>query len=78
VIPPRPSLTIVKLADNFGQYVVAIRCECGHSREARPQTLAALAGWDALLSDVIKRLRCSKCGRRKCSATVRRETKHDG
>jgi hypothetical protein len=39
---------------------------------------AALAGWDALLTDVVRRLRCSQCGKRKCTATVRPEMKRDG
>jgi hypothetical protein len=77
-MPPRPELSVVKLADHFGQYVITITCSCGHTRNARPQTFAALAGWDALLVDVIKRLRCSRCGERKCTAAVRPETKRDG
>lgn len=75
---PRPMLTVVRLSDHFGQYVLTLKCECGHTRTAQPQTLAALAGFDALLADVVKRLRCSQCGRRRCSATVRPENKRDG
>jgi hypothetical protein len=78
MMPPRPPLTVVKLSDHFGQYVLLLKCECGHTRTAQPRTLAALAGWDALLADVVKRLRCSHCGTRRCSATVRPETKRDG
>jgi hypothetical protein len=78
MMPPRPSLTVVKLSDHFGQYVLVLKCECGHTRIAQPQTLAALAGWDAALSDVVKRLRCSQCGRRLCNVIVRPETKRDG
>jgi hypothetical protein len=78
MMPPRPPLTVVRLSDHFGQYVLLLKCECGHRRTAQPQTLAALAGWDAVLTDVVKRLRCSKCGKRRCSATVRAETKRDG
>jgi hypothetical protein len=78
MMPPRPALNIVKLSDHFGQYILTIQCECGHTRTARPQTLAAIAGWDALLADVLKRLRCSRCGKRRNSATVRPETKRDG
>ena len=78
VIPPRPLVAVVRLSDHFGQYVLILKCECGHTRTAQPQTLAALAGWDALLADVVKRLRCSRCGRRLCSVTVRPETKRDG
>ena len=78
MMPRRPPLTVVKLSDHFGQYVLLLKCPCGHTRTAQPQTLAALARWDALLEDVVKRLRCSHCGRRRCSATVRLETKRDG
>jgi hypothetical protein len=78
MMPPRPPLSVVKLSDHFGQYVLTLKCECGHTRIAQPQTLAALAGWDALLVDVLRRLRCSHCGRRQCSATVRPEIKRDG
>lgn len=78
MMPPRQPLTVVRLADHLGQYIITIRRECGHTRTARPKTSAALAGWDALLTDVVQRLRCSQCGKRKCAATVRPETKRDG
>jgi hypothetical protein len=78
MMPPRPPLTIVKLSDNFGQYVLTLKCECGHVRNAQPRTLAAIAGWDASLQDVVKRLRCSRCGKRRCTVNVRHETKRDG
>jgi hypothetical protein len=78
MMPPRKPLTVVKLSDHFGQYVLTLKCECGHTRTAQPQTLAALAGWDTLLADVVKRLRCSQCGRRLCSVAARPETKRDG
>jgi hypothetical protein len=77
-MPPRPPLTVVKLSDHFGQYVLLLKCACGHTRTAQPQTLATLAGWDALLADVLKPLRCAHCSERRCSATVRPETKRDG
>jgi hypothetical protein len=48
---------------------------CGHSRTAQPKTLA---GWDTLLTDVVRRLRYSQCDKRKCTATVRPEMKRDG
>jgi hypothetical protein len=78
MMPPRPPLTVLKLSDHFGQHVLTLKCECGHTRTAQPQTLAAVAGWDAPLADVVRRLRCSQCGRRLCSVTVRHETKRDG
>jgi hypothetical protein len=57
--------------------MITIHRECGHTRQASPKTFAAIAGPDALLADVIKRLRCSKCRGRRCTATVRAETKRD-
>jgi len=62
-----PDFKIRRLSDQFGQYVLYLTCaECRHERQAFPQVLAQIAGWDALLVDVEKRLRCSKCGRKKC------------
>ena len=78
MMPPRPPLTIVKLSDNFGQYVLTLKCACGHTRIAKPKTLAGMAGWDASLDAVVKRMRCSRCRTRRCTATVRPETKRDG
>jgi hypothetical protein len=79
VIPPRPTLKIEKLSDNFGQFVITLRCECGHARNASPKTFAGIAGWDAKLTDVVKRARCSKCGKRgRCTVNVRHEHKRDG
>lgn len=78
VMPPRPQLTIVKLSDYGGQFVLTTICPCGHTRAASPATLARFAGWDALLVDVVKRMRCSKCGAHKGRVRVRPETKRDG
>jgi hypothetical protein len=61
-------LNITKLSDEFGQYVIYLRCECGHIRRCSPHTLAAFAGWDALLENVVRRLRCSKCNQKRCTA----------
>lgn len=59
---------IDKLSDEFGQYTLVLKCaECGHERKAEPQTLGRLCGWDARLADVAKRMRCSKCGKKRCS-----------
>jgi hypothetical protein len=59
---------IDKLSDEFGQYLLILKCaECGHERASDPHTLGRLCGWDAKLTDVAKRLRCSKCGRKKCT-----------
>ena len=64
------ALQIDRLSDEFGQYQIVLTCSCGHRRECYPVTLARIAGWDARLVDVAKRMRCSKCGRKDCVATV--------
>jgi hypothetical protein len=59
---------INKLSDEFGQYTLVLKCSnCGHERTAEPHTLGGVCGWDAKLADVEKRMRCSKCGEKKCS-----------
>ena len=78
MIPLRPALSIKKLSDNFGQYVLTLKCHCGHSRITRPDALARFMGWDAELEHVVKRMRCSRCGERRCSFSIRSETKRDG
>jgi len=61
-------LHIEKLSDEFGQYLIYVKCQCGHIRRCHPHTLAAFAGWDARLEDVVRRLRCSKCNQKQCVA----------
>jgi hypothetical protein len=61
-------LKITKLSDEFGQYEILLTCECGHIRRCSPNTLAAFAGWDVKLDDIVLRLRCSKCNRKRCTA----------
>jgi hypothetical protein len=39
---------------------------CDHTRRVYPQTLAAIAGWEARLEDIARRMRCTKCGKREC------------
>jgi len=58
---------IQRLSDEFGQYLLVITCSgCDHERRAYPNLLAHLCGWDATLADLEKRLRCSKCGSKRC------------
>jgi DNA-directed RNA polymerase subunit RPC12/RpoP len=67
----RAPLKIDKLNDEFGQYDLDLTCRsCGHVRRAVPKTLAVICGWEARLDDVMKRMRCSKCGKRECVARV--------
>lgn len=46
-MPPRKPLTIAKLSDNGGQFVLTVKCACGHTRTTSPETLARFTGWDA-------------------------------
>jgi len=76
-MPRKPALKVEKLSDEFGQYTIFLQCECGHTRKAVPKTFANMAGWDALLVDVVKRLRCSKCGRKRVSFKVQPPSAYD-
>jgi len=68
------TLIVDKLSDHFGQYLILLTCSCGHTRRCYPKTLAAFAGWEAKLNDVVKRMRCTKCDRKLCTAKTIRET----
>jgi hypothetical protein len=67
-------LIVDKLSDHFGQYVIILSCTCGHTRQCYPHTLAAFAGWEAKLNDVVKRMRCTNCDQKQCTARAVRET----
>ena len=65
----RRDFKVEKLSDEFGQYDLILKCEaCGHERRIVPKSLANVCGWDAKLEDVTRRLRCSKCCERRCTA----------
>src|SRR5271155_3719702 len=68
--PSMATLKIIKLSDEFGQCIIHLQCACGHIRRCLPRALAGFAGWDAKLEDVVKRLRCSKCGKKTCTAST--------
>lgn len=71
-------LTVTKLSDYGGQYILLLKCShCSHFREAQPAVFARFVGWEATLESVLGRLRCSRCGALRCTATVRRPTKRD-
>ena len=62
-------LRIERLADEFAEYMLYLKCAaCAHERRTTPHALARVCGWNARLDDVIKRLRCSACGKKQCSA----------
>jgi len=60
---------VEKLSDEFGQYTLILTCSaCRYERVTTPQLLGRLCGWEMRLEDVAKRLRCSKCGKKRCTA----------
>jgi len=62
-------LEIIKLSDEFGQYTLVLTCgSCLRERRTTPHLLAKLCGWDARLEDVARRMRCSICGKKQCTA----------
>jgi hypothetical protein len=62
-------LEIKKLSDEFGQYTLILKCgSCLRERHCTPHLLAKLCGWDTKLEDVARRMRCSVCGKKKCTA----------
>jgi hypothetical protein len=70
---------ILKLSDEFGQYTLVLKCSaCGHERHAQPHALARLCGWDTTIEHVVRRLRCSKCGKKQCTWRAHSPTKPRG
>ena len=67
---------LARFGDRFVRRVLTPR-EAAYVR-ARPETFARLAGRETTLAMILERLRCSKCGKRGATTTVRRETKRDG
>jgi hypothetical protein len=62
-------IQITKLSDEFGQYTLVLTCgSCLRERRTTPHLLAKLCGWDAKLEDVARRMRCSICGKKQCTA----------
>jgi hypothetical protein len=59
---------VEKLSDEFGQYTLILKCEsCLRERRTTPNMIAYIMGWDAMLADVARRMRCATCGAKKCS-----------
>jgi hypothetical protein len=59
---------VEKLSDEFGQYMLILKCEsCLRERRTTPNLIAHIISWDAKLSDVAHRMRCATCGAMKCT-----------
>jgi hypothetical protein len=60
---------VEKLSDEFGQYVLILKCgSCLRELRTTPNRIAHICGWDARLADVARRMRCSTCGAKNCTA----------
>jgi hypothetical protein len=42
MMPLRRPITVAKLSDHFGHYVLNLMCKCGHTRTAQPKTMQGL------------------------------------
>jgi hypothetical protein len=58
VMPPRPPLTVVQLSDHFGQYVLTLKCKCGHTRTTQSDEMRAY--WKERFDETIERNRASQ------------------
>ena len=64
---------IRKLDDRFGDYLLVLQCrKCQHSRSALPEAFARIVGWSVLIDDLVRRMRCSKCGAQSPAWSVER------
>jgi hypothetical protein len=62
-----------KLSDWRRDYALVIAClKCKHVRRSDPAAIAKLLGWEALLTGVAARLRCSNCYAKECEIQVDR------
>ncbi len=68
---PFPLSKVQRLGDYEGMFVLSVSCTtCKHERPIAADVLARLAGRDARVADVVRRLRCSKCGERQVDVQV--------
>ncbi len=57
-------------------YIIRIRCTCGHEREPRGEFIRRVIGPQTTISELQRRLRCHKCGRRTARVEVYQLPKH--
>jgi hypothetical protein len=61
--------TQVEFFCEISDYTLILKCpECCHERITQPHTLGLLVRLNAKLEDVEKRMRCSICGKKNCTA----------
>ena len=58
---------IEKLSDQFGEYVLTVKCRrYQHTRTTDPHVLAKILGLNVSLTSLAQRLRCSECHAKDC------------
>ncbi|MET0281695.1 MAG: hypothetical protein ABW278_11340 [Steroidobacteraceae bacterium] len=66
-----PLSTVRLLCDFDGQFLLSVQClQCRHERPLQAWHLARIAGRDAPVLEVVRRLRCSQCGARRVDVQV--------
>jgi hypothetical protein len=66
---PNPALLRIIRSFSLGQFTLILKCEsCLRERRTTPHLLANICGWDARLEDVVRRMRCSICGKKSAGA----------
>lgn len=66
-----PLSSVRRLRDYNGMFVLSVQCTaCKHERPISAEFLARIAGRDALVAQVVRRLRCSKCDGREIDVMV--------
>jgi len=62
---PFPVSFVRRFSDFNGFFVLHVRCRsCGHERSIGAEAFAQRFGRETLIAPTVRRLRCSRCGRR--------------
>ena len=77
MMPPRQVKNVIRLADHGANTSCCSNTHVAPRAAPAPYLLAQVFGWQALLSEVIKKLGCSICNERKCTVSIFPATKRD-
>jgi hypothetical protein len=66
-----PLNSVRLLCDFDGDYLLSVQClACRHERPLQARRLAGIVGRAAPVAEVVRRLRCSRCGARSVDVQV--------
>jgi len=66
-----PLSAVRQLSDFGGDFVLSVQCQaCRHERPLPARELAQRLGREARVKDIVRRLRCSRCGVRDVDVQV--------